>query len=484
MKMLLTLAMRCLQNWGGYSNSKPILVFIDKGAKCLASLLGVLYSGNSYVPMDVKTPVDRMKSIVGTIGDTPIVITTMQYKEVLKGFNIPIEVFEYDELACLGNLVNKEEKSRILDKIRTSIVDTDLMYVLFTSGSTGIPKGVAITHRSVIDYVDAFINSVGMTENDIVGNQAPFYVDMSLRDLYVTLAVGATLCVIPAKYFMTPKKVLQYLDDNNVTYIMWVPTAYRIIFQFKALDKVRPSSLRKFIFSGESMPTPVYCYWKNYYKKEDFYQLYGPTEITGACTFYKVNREFASDETIPIGKAFENTGILLVSEDGRIIKNIDTEGEICVYGSCLAGGYYHDMDKTNDKFVQRPDVDAYPSLMYKTGDLGVWDKDGNLIFKSRKDFQIKHVGRRIELGEIEAAIQTVDGVDACCCAHNRKKDAIILFYSGTTPEDVLRNRIKSKLPKYMIPDKTVKYDLLPQLASGKLDRKKLDLVANEGELNL
>lgn len=480
-KMAMRIASALDTKISGRVERYPIIIFIDKGAKCLAAILGVLYSGNVYVPVDIKTPKDRLSNIIQTLGGSAIALSLASGVDILNSFNLGITAYDFDELLD-ADIQSKEIIEEKLKKIRKKIVDTDLMYILFTSGSTGNPKGVAITHGSLVDYIKAFIEDVGMGEDDIIGNQAPFYVDMSLKDIYATLTVGATLCVIPVKLFMTPKKVLQYLDDNKVNYIMWVPTAYRIIYQFKALEKIRPAHLRKLIFSGESMPVTVYKYWHDYYPDAEFYQLYGPTEITGACTYYKVDKEYDVSDTIPIGKPFDNTGIVLIDDKGDYIKEKNQEGEICVYGSCLAAGYFNDLKKTRERFVQRPDIQAYTSLMYKTGDLGIWDEEGNLVFKSRKDYQIKHAGRRIELGEIESAIQSVEGIDACCCVHDRRKDAIVLFYSGTVDESGIRSSIKAKLPQYMFPAKMLRYEILPQLSSGKLDRKKMDMVANEGDI--
>ena len=452
--------------------NSPVIVFMDKGCDCLAAMLGVLYSGNCYVPMDVKTPGDRLKAIVETLNTDKILVSERD-REKLERTGCSCDILIYEQL--LESVVMDSEAEKILSDIRGGVIDTDLMYILFTSGSTGIPKGVAIRHRSVIDYVRAFLQEVPISAEDVVGNQVPFYVDMSLKDIYMSLAVGATICVIPQKYFMMPKKVLEYLDENNVTMLMWVPTAYGIVAQFKALDKISPQSLKKFLFSGEAMPIPVYRYWRQMYPEAVWIQQYGPTEITGACTSFCVERVYEDTETIPIGKPFSNTGIILLNEKDEKIPGTepDTVGEICVYGTCLAAGYYNNPEKTKTSFVQNPLVKEYPSLMYRTGDLAKYDEEGNLIFVSRKDYQIKHGGRRIELGEIETAFYSVPGVKNCCCVHDAGNDIIVLYYVGEIEEKELRNDVKDKLPPYMIPGRYIKKEELPKLANGKLDRKKM-----------
>lgn len=462
----------------GGARKRPILLFIDKSCRCVVSMLGVLYSGNFYVPMDVKTPLARLESILRTMEDA-VIVTTEKDSAALRKTGYQGTALVYEEL--LAKWPPAEGAEQLVRTIRDSVIDTELMYVLFTSGSTGAPKGVAVMHRSVMDYIEAFTGAVKVEEGDVHGSQTPFYTDMSLKDLYMAMKAGASICLIPQKYFMSPKKLLQYLEDHQVTTLMWVPTAYRLISQFDALEKIKPRSLKKLLFSGESMPVPVYKYWRRYYPDAEITQQYGPTEITGACTTYRVTRNYADDETIPIGKPFPNTGILLLDENDREIPPADTAsaGEICVFGSCLAAGYYNAPDKTAEAFVPIPTVTGYSPLMYRTGDLARYDGEGNLIFVSRKDHQVKHGGRRIELGEIETAFQAAEGIKAVCCVQDREEDKLVLYYIGEVPEEEMSLAVRDSLPKYMIPAVYHKLDQLPALPNGKLDRKTMDGWANE-----
>lgn len=461
----------------GGARKRPIVLFIEKSCRCVVSMLGVLYSGNFYVPMDVKTPLERLNSILHTMGDA-VVVTTEKDAAALGKTGYGGAALVYEELAAKWPQDGAEQTLRA---IRDDMIDTELMYVLFTSGSTGAPKGVAVAHRSVIDYIETATEIINVEEKDVLGNQTPFYTDMSLKDIYMTMKAGATVCLIPQKYFMSPKKLLQYLEDHQVTTLMWVPTAYRLVSQFDALEKVKPHYIKKLVFTGESLPIPVFRYWRKHYPGAKCAQLYGPSEITGACTSYQVTRDYADDETIPIGKPFPNTGIVLLDENDREIPLTDTAnaGEICVFGTCLAAGYYNDAEKTTQVFVQNPTVNAYPSLMYRTGDLARYDGEGNLVFISRKDHQVKHGGRRIELGEIEAAFQAVDGIEAVCCVQNRREDKLILYYIGGIEENKMSLTVRDRLPKYMIPAEYRKLDELPLLPNGKLDRKRMDAWANE-----
>ena len=456
----------------------PVVVFIDKGCDCLASIFGVLYSGNCYVPIDVKTPRDRLGLILETL-KSDIVIVNEKSRPLMEKLQIECSVLLYEDLALSPD--NEEDRECALEMIRSSIIDTDLMYILFTSGSTGVPKGVAVMHRSVVDYIRAFVKTVPIDSSDIIGNQTPFFVDMSLKDIYMSIAAGATIVIIPQTYFMSPKKLLTYLDDNEVTMLMWVPTAYSIVTRFDGLSRIRPKSLRKFLFSGESMPISVFSGWFSQYPDALWVQLYGPTEITGACTYFRVDRSYEEGEVIPIGKPFPNTGIVLLDENDEEIEQsvTDKAGEICVFGSCLAAGYYNDPVKTASSFVQNPLVTTHPALMYRTGDLAKWDEQGNLVFISRKDYQIKHGGRRIELGEIEAAVDSIDELRASCCVHDKATDTIVLFYIGEMSENEIKGRLKTMIPPYMIPGRFVCMESLPVLPNGKMDRKTMTAMAEE-----
>lgn len=431
------------------------------------------------MPMDVKAPLDRLHSIENIL-ECSMILTSETDRKYLDCMGYKGELLIYEELLQKFSRVSEDTIGQSLAGIRSKVLDTDLMYILFTSGSTGIPKGVAVMHRCLVDYVSAYQKAVGIRREDVIGNQTPFYADMSLKDIYMSLEAGATLCIIPQNYFMSPKKLLRYLEYHGVTFLAWVPTAYRIISQFDALEKIRPKSLKYFLFSGEVMPIAVYSYWLKHYPDGVYIQQYGSTEITGACTSFVVNREYSDGEIIPVGKPFDNTGIILLDESDREVSMQDTihSGEICIYGTCLSSGYYNNPKKTAEVFVQHPLRTQIPLLMYRTGDLGKWDEDGNLIFLSRKDDQIKHGGRRIELGEIEAAAQRIPEIKACCCVHKRDRDILVLYYIGRLEGTKIMKLMQNILPKYMVPAVYQSMEKLPVLPNGKLDRKKMDNWAN------
>lgn len=207
---------------------------------------------------------------------------------------------------------------------------------MFTSGSTGTPKGVVIKHHSVLDLIKQFKREFSFDENSIFGNQAPFDFDVSVKDLYSTIYNGATLVIIPKICFMFPSKLIEYINENNINTAIWATSVYRIVENMKGLDKAKIQTLKIAMFSGDVMPTRVLNYWKKNQPNMRYVNLYGPTEITCNCTFYRVDRDFDDKEILPIGNAFKNTKILLLDEDNKLITQQGIQGEICVRGSSLA----------------------------------------------------------------------------------------------------------------------------------------------------
>lgn len=443
----------------------PVIIFMDKSPAMLAAFFGCVFSRNFYVPVDTGMPEMRIRLIVENLKPAAV-ITDMAYYDLARQFSTNVFIFE--------EMVTTSADDKLLEDSIAHSLDTDPVYVLYTSGSTGVPKGVVCSHRSLIDYVENFNEAIGIGESDVIANQAPFYFDASLIDIYCSLCAGATMGIVPLEYFSVPLKLLDFLQKYEITTIRWVPSAMKMISMFKGFKSIRPDKLRKIIFGAESMPTKVYNYWKENYKDAVFVQIYGPTEITGVCTYHIVDRDYADDEIIPIGKAFRNTGVFLLDEDDKLISRADTVGEICVKGSCLALGYYNSKEKTDEVFVQNPLNPYYNEKIYRTGDLAKYNERKELVFVSRKDFQIKHMGHRIELGEIETVVCALPNMKNACCLYDQAKQKIVLFYETDKYDDVtLTEALKDRLLRYMLPNVMHRLDSLPLLKSGKVDRVKL-----------
>lgn len=455
----------------GVGPREPVVVYMEKSAKVLASFMGIAYSGNFYSPIDEEMPASRANKIL-EIFQPKIVITTAELKEQFAAFGYSGKYLIYE------NIQPSEENEDIVRSVAEKILDTDLLYVLFTSGSTGMPKGVGIQHRAVIDYIDWVVEEFGVTEADSFGNQAPFYFDNSILDIYSAIKSGASLYVIPKELFSNPARLLEYLKENRVNTIFWVPTALIVVARLRVLKKVdMTGTIKRVLFCGEAMPNKELNRWREAVPGAVYANLYGPTEITDACTFYRVDREFQDDEPLPIGKPMRNTEILLLGEDGRRIRPEErgTVGELCVRGTCLSVGYYKNPEKTQEAFVQNPLNDRYEEKIYRTGDLASYNEYGELVYVGRKDFQIKHLGYRIELGEIETAVSSLEDIDRCCCAYDQKRSQIVLFL--TSQRQIARGEMQEQLsgllPEYMIPKKVVQLEEMPLNANGKIDRTRL-----------
>mgnify|MGYP004461811591 CR=1 FL=1 len=445
---------------------KPVVVYLDKGKEVLVSFMGVAYSGCFYSPIDTEMPQSRVDKILEVL--TPeIVITTNKLKTNFEKFDFHGTYIIFDEITC------SEEDETAVKPYTEKIVDTDLLYVLFTSGSTGVPKGVSICHRSVIDYIDWVTETFNITQKDTFGNQAPFYFDNSILDIYSCMKTGATLNIIPKKLFFQPVPLLEYIKYNKINTIFWVPSALIVVSKLKAFRNVDLSdTLKRVLFCGEVMPNKQLNIWRKFLPNVTYANLYGPTEITDACTYYIVDREFSDDEPLPIGIPMSNTDILVLNDEDKLVTD-DEVGELCVRGTSLAMGYYNNPEKTRSAFVQNPLNKAVPEIIYRTGDLVRYNEYREIIYISRKDFQIKHLGHRIELGEIETAISSLEEVTLNCCLYDEKNQRIVLFVDAQVDRDYIKERIEKLVPEYMIPGKVIYLENMPINANGKIDRIKL-----------
>lgn len=444
---------------------KPIAIFMDKCVECVVAFMGVAYSGNFYSPLDSKMPVARIEKILETLVPE-ILITDKKHFKLAKSFFDKSNILLYEEIR--ENVIDKNLLKLIDDKI----IDTDILYVLFTSGSTGIPKGVTISHKSLIAYIEWGSKEFKISNKEIIGNQTPFYFSMSIFDIYQTIKNGCTMIIIPKLFFSYPIKLLEFINIKNINLIYWVPTALCLVANLKALGKRNITCLKKILFAGESMPTKQLNMWIDVLPEAMFANLYGPTEATDICCFYRVDRKLDNKEIIPIGKACDNCRVLILDYFNKEVSN-NSQGELCVIGAILAAGYYNNLNKTNEVFIQNPLNTAYPEKIYRTGDLVKYNEHGELIYISRKDFQIKHMGHRIELGEIETVTSSLNGIDLNCCLYDDKKNKIVLFYVGSLQEDDITNLLKECLPDYMLPNKKIKLQAMPINLNGKIDRVKL-----------
>lgn len=447
---------------------EAVAVYMSKTPAELVAFLSVLEAGCFYVPIDDEMPQKRIELIFENLKPRAVICdeTTLENAAKLAG---DAKVYLYSEIDSF------EEDEKALAEVENTRIDTDLAYIMYTSGSTGIPKGVAVNHRSLIDYIESFCDVMRFDEETIFGSQTPFYFDASLKDIYPTLKCGCETVIVPHNLFMFPIKLTDFLNEYRINTLCWVVSALTMISAFGVLDENPPKYLKLVGFGGEVFPIKQYKRWKKALPDVRYINLYGPTETTGVSMYYEVDRDFEKDEAIPLGKAFQNVDIFLLDEDNKLA----LEGEICMRGTAVTMGYYNDFERTSSAFVQNPLNDKYPEIIYRTGDIARINDRGEMVFVSRKDFQIKHMGHRVELGEIEADVNSIEGVTSSCAVYLKKKDRIELYYEGGPIEGDMINMLKERLPRYMVPTKAYKLDKLPLTPNGKIDRKGLAILSEK-----
>ena len=447
---------------------EPVVVFMEKGPAAVSAFFGTVRAGCFYVPLDEEMPRHRIELIFELL-QPHAVIYDQSTKAALEGLDFHGTALDYDEL------IQFKIDEIALQKIRNRAIDTDPIYVVFTSGSTGKPKGVAACHRSVIDYVENLASVLKIDENTIFGNQAPLYVDACLKELYPTLMFGAQTWFVPKAYFSFPLKLIEFLNAKRVNTVCWVASAFTMVAALRILDEVRPAHLRTIAFGSEVFPVKQLNAWLKACPQARFFNLYGPTEATGMSCYYELpaGTVYTQGDKIPIGGPFRNTDVFLLDEENRRIEQPGLPGEICIRGTCLTLGYYADPERTAQSFTQNLSHNRYDEKIYKTGDLAQYSETGELLFLSRKDYQIKRAGYRIELGEIESAAHSVDGLHAACCLFDDEKKKIVLCYAGTILRVDLTEALKSKLPQYMMPNVFHPIDVMPLTPNGKIDRNGL-----------
>jgi amino acid adenylation domain-containing protein len=443
----------------------PVVVLMGRSPDTIAAFFGAVYAGCAYVPVDPEMARSRIEGIFADL-DPAVIIYEDKTRPLL-------ETLAYTGKPCnFAEMIQAPDDDRLLGEIRENAIDADLLYIVYTSGSTGQPKGVAACHRSVIDYIESLSAVLGVSRDTVFGNQTPLYVDACLKELYPTLKYGATTYLIPKELFLFPVKLIDYLNAHKINTICWVASALTIVSGMGALEKNHLQHLHTVAFGSELFPRLQLERWRGALPRARFIHLYGPTECTGMSCWYEIKRDIAPDEPLPIGKPFRNTRVLLFDGD-ELITQPGRKGEICISGVSLTLGYYNDKARTAAAFRQNPLNKAYSELIYHTGDLGMLNENGELIFCSRRDHQIKHMGHRIELGELENAAAAISGVTQAACVYDQEKNKLVLFFSGTADAAAAMLHLKERLPRFMHPNAVILLPSLPLTPNGKIDRAKL-----------
>lgn len=480
----------------GVKRGDRVGIYLSKSIASVISVFAVMKAGAVYVPLDPNAPARRLAYIARNCELGVVLSSSAKLEDLLKFFEhrTPIKsVVLIDEQATELKAEHGEDYRMIswMDVQNcpaeppepTGATDTDLAYILYTSGSTGDPKGVMISHRTIFTFINWCFTAFGMSETDRVTSHAPLHFDLSTFDIYVTIKAGGTVVLVPENLTVIPSRFTKLLQDEAITVTYLVPSVLSLLVSYGNLDSFDLSGLRAVLFAGEVFPIKYLRQLVARIPRADYFNLYGPTE-TNACTFYKVKpSDLAPGRTqpVPIGRACENMEVFAVDKDQELITEPDVEGELWVRGSGVAQGYWGDPSKTAERFTRNPFQSDFEELVYRTGDIVKLDQDRvNWIFVGREDHMVKSRGYRIELGEIEAALY----------AHDRVKEAAAV----AIPDEMLGNRIKAivvpreensltskqleehcldHLPRYMVPHAFEVREGLPKTSSGKVDRSSL-----------
>jgi amino acid adenylation domain-containing protein len=470
----------------GVRRGDRVALYLDKSLESILAVYGILKSGAAYVPLDPQAPTGRLAYI---LRDASVrVLVTGSEKEgawsELLAAGAPIEtllVLEGDgAVAAPGGLrllSAPDVDSMPRTPPRAQTVDSDLAYILYTSGSTGIPKGVMLTHRNCLAFVEWAAEEFAVTPEDRLSSHAPLHFDLSTFDLFAAALAGAALVLVPPAVSVFPSEVRRFIEKNEITVWYSVPSVLTMLALRGGLKPGDCARLRTILFAGEVFPTKHLRSLMGLLPHVRFANLFGPTE-TNVCTWWEVPPlPEEMTEAIPIGRAIANVDAFAVTEDGRRAAPGEV-GELCVRGPTVMQGYLGDPEKTRARLVPNPLDDLLAQPVYRTGDLVEELEDGAFRFLGRRDSQIKSRGYRIELGDVEAAINAHEAVEECAVVAipdelvtNRLKAFVAT--TGETTASELAAFCAERIPHYMIPETFELRAELPRTSTGKIDRRTL-----------
>jgi len=468
----------------GHSNSR-VGFWMRRTPDAIGSILGILGAGSAYVPLDPDSPIARVATILNNCDIKVLIVDvekSAQLPELLAiatGVQLILFTRPVKTVPSVDSVVVSENIGKDV-LIPERVTDAELAYIFFTSGSTGVPKGVMISHLNVVNFVDWARDFFSITSTDHLANPTPLFFDLSTFDLHVTFAGGGTLHMISEAELLSPKSILNWIEKTGITVWFSVPSLLTYMNRMKVLRSGLFPKVRAILWCGEPFPAKDLADWMTALPDKVYANLYGPTETTVASTvqvFDSPPRDLS--KPISIGYPCDNTKALIVDDSGKEVARGEI-GELCIGGNSVMKGYWRLPEKTGEVLIQNPRHANYTDLFYRTGDVALLEADGALTLKGRKDFQIKSRGYRIELGEVEAAFVSHPLVDAACAVAYPTEELssfdIKVYYSLSAGQQLadaeLGSHIRSALPPYMLPRKIERLETMPRLPNGKIDRNK------------
>jgi amino acid adenylation domain-containing protein len=476
----------------GCARGERVAVLMPKSPLAIAGLLGIYKADCVYVPLDPASPSRRLQTILdicdsrwllaGGVGMSALESLTSSARG-----DRAARVGWLDESTAsvpvsfsLGDVV-----SMPAGPIDSRNTPEDAAHILFTSGSTGTPKGVVITHANLVHFIDWAVRYLGIDATDRVSAHAPLPFDISFLDLFGAFATGAELHLVPAGLNVLPQRLAEFIQERALTQWFSVPSVLAYLAQF---DVVRPGafpSLKRVMWCGDVLPTPVLQYWMARVPHAAFINLYGPTEATVASSYYRVPAcPSDAGAPIPIGTACDGEELLVLDESLKPVP-IETVADLYLAGVGLAREYWKNPEQTAAAFLPHPSRPG--EQIYKTGDLAHVGADGLVYFHGRRDAQVKSRGYRIELGEIETALNGLPGIHESAIVAidtGRFEGAAICGAYVAAPGvelsgPLLNRRLQDLIPSYMLPSRWLAFDHLPRTANGKTDRRELKRLFEE-----
>ncbi len=453
-----------------------VAIFNEKSLYAYSLMLACLKIGAIYTNLDTSSPWARLHKILDTCQPN-IIFIDQQIEELSANIQQHYSVTSCIFLCSLDFQQKINELSADNLSLTHDINGSNPAYIMFTSGSTGFPKGAVMSHNNVLNFIQWGKHTFDVTEEDIFTNANPVYFDNSVFDYYVSLFNGATLVPIVHELAKSPKQLVEAINQSLCTVWFSVPSLLVYLLTTKALTKNDFATVRRISFGGEGFPkNKLKQLYDLFGDRMTLYNVYGPTECTCICSSYIINESDFEimNELAPLGFIAPNFGYYIIPLDA----SNPNLGELALTGPCVGLGYYNDFQRTDASFIQNPES-RYRQIMYKTGDLVERANNGYLHFKGRVDNQVKHMGYRIELEEIEAAFSSLSYINEVGVIYEKinaelgQIKAFVSLADSKKDDKTILADIRQMLPPYMIPRIVAILPVLPKNSNGKIDRKKL-----------